>query len=203
MHLLTFLLSAMLLIVLPASRVLADNCPPDRQFQFFVDRKVAMSGPLNPDQLPSVPGRQWQQMMADWRQHGGELYALRFGKKAGEGVLSANGVDGYALFRQQCAVHRLVMPQQGKVTLPAQRAVFERCLPLDAGQTLAYRFTASAPVHFNLHYHQGDKTVYPVKANGLREKQGSYRVEEKQFYCLMWRSESSQPVVVDMAFGLE
>jgi hypothetical protein len=72
----------------------------------------------------------------------------------------------------------------------------ERCLKLEAGQTLRYRFSASAPVDFNIHYHRGDQVMMPVERNAVRTLDGVYRAESTEEYCLMWQRRESGAVKV-------
>jgi hypothetical protein len=66
------------------------------------------------------------------------------------------------------------------------KAFDERCLHLDAGQSIQYRFKASAPVDFNIHYHRGNDVFFPVKKSGVREANGTFKAERADGYCLMW-----------------
>ena len=50
------------------------------------------------------------------------------------------------------------------------KAFDERCVNLDAGQSIRYRFKASAPVDFNIHYHRGEEVVFPVRKAELLSK---------------------------------
>lgn len=66
------------------------------------------------------------------------------------------------------------------------KAFDERCLKLAAGESIRYRFRASAPVDFNIHYHRGKEVFYPVKRSAVREADAVFRAEGADDYCLMW-----------------
>lgn len=68
----------------------------------------------------------------------------------------------------------------------AGKSFDERCLKLTAGEAVRYRFDASAPVDFNIHYHRGKDVFYPVKQTGVRRADGTFRADAADDYCLMW-----------------
>src|SRR5260221_13449703 len=43
----------------------------------------------------------------------------------------------------------------------------EDCFPLQAGQQVQYNFKLERPAKFNLHYHHGKQTFYPVRSESL------------------------------------
>ena len=66
------------------------------------------------------------------------------------------------------------------------KAFDERCLTLAAGEAIRYRFRASAPVDFNIHYHRGNETSFPVKRLAVREIESTFKAPRADGYCLMW-----------------
>ena len=77
----------------------------------------------------------------------------------------------------------------GPFTLTLSGKAFEeRCIALSAGETIRYRFIASAPVDFNIHYHRGKDVFYPVKQANVSDAGGAFRAESTEEYCLMWES---------------
>ncbi len=50
----------------------------------------------------------------------------------------------------------------------------------------AFEWQSDSPVDFNIHYHQGDKVTYPVKANKQREGKGRFTAAAGEDYCWMW-----------------
>ena len=71
------------------------------------------------------------------------------------------------------------------------KAFDERCLQLAAGESIRYRFRASAPVDFNIHYHRGKDVFFPVQQSGVKELSGSFKAESAEGYCLMWEHKGS------------
>ena len=66
------------------------------------------------------------------------------------------------------------------------KAFDERCLTLAAGESIRYRFRASAPVDFNIHYHRGNEISFPVKRPAVRELESTFLAPSADGYCLMW-----------------
>ena len=71
------------------------------------------------------------------------------------------------------------------VTLEA-RKVHEECQRLEAGDKRRYHWKSSAPVDFNIHYHQGAEVFYPVKRERMRGDGGTFTAKTAQEYCWMW-----------------
>jgi hypothetical protein len=66
------------------------------------------------------------------------------------------------------------------------RGFEEHCVQLAAGERIRYRYTASAEVDFNIHWH-GDKEVhYPVRAVARRTAAAEFTAPHADTYCLMW-----------------
>lgn len=83
------------------------------------------------------------------------------------------------------------------------KAFDERCLHLEAGQSIRYRFKASAPVDFNIHYHRGKEVVFPVKRAGVREASGTFKAKGAEGYCLMWEHRGSGSAAVEGVLELD
>ena len=66
------------------------------------------------------------------------------------------------------------------------KAFDERCLTLAAGESIRYRFRASAPVDFNIHFHGDNGTFFPVKRGAVREVDSTFKAPRADGYCLMW-----------------
>ena len=62
----------------------------------------------------------------------------------------------------------------------------EECLHLDRGAKRSYYWHADGPVDFNVHYHRGDRPIYPLKRDGMRGDGGSFVAKVGQEYCWMW-----------------
>jgi hypothetical protein len=77
------------------------------------------------------------------------------------------------------------------------KAFDERCLTLAAGEAIRYRFRASAPVDFNIHYHRGNEMSFPVKRPAVREIDATFRAKRADGYCLMWERAGEGRVEVE------
>jgi hypothetical protein len=67
-------------------------------------------------------------------------------------------------------------------------AFAEDCVHLAAGDRLLYEFMASAPVSFNIHYHDSNAVVAPIVRDGVSGDSGVFLVRLTQDYCLMWEA---------------
>lgn len=86
-------------------------------------------------------------------------------------------------------------PSQPKPTLVKPGKIHEKCMVLDAGQKLEYRFTASAKLNFNLHYAKGgDQTYYPVKLDRTTGESGLYEARSREKYCVAWENRTDADV---------
>jgi hypothetical protein len=85
-----------------------------------------------------------------------------------------------------------------RLDVPA-RGFEERCVKLDSGERVRYRYTASADVDFNIHYHRGDEVFYPVKATASRSADASFTAPQADTYCLMWERKGDGAARIDGA----
>jgi hypothetical protein len=73
----------------------------------------------------------------------------------------------------------------------------ERCVKLVAGQSLRYRFKASTPLDFNIHYHRGNDVFYPVRKAAVAARTGRFRAKSPDTYCLMWENRGKSVAVIE------
>lgn len=90
----------------------------------------------------------------------------------------------------------LAAPQQPIALDIAAGRVGEVCMPLEAGQTLSWRFRASRPVDFNLHQHVEGKVLMPVERKAVNRQRGQHRVAQGNEWCLMWTAPAAQGATV-------
>ena len=64
----------------------------------------------------------------------------------------------------------------------------EVCVPLKQGDRVQWSFSAQAPSDFNIHYHVGKETVYPVKFEGKLAEKGTLEVAVTEVHCWMWKA---------------
>jgi hypothetical protein len=74
----------------------------------------------------------------------------------------------------------------------------EVCGKLAKAQSVAWRFDASGPLNFNIHYHEGKDVRYPERRDALASASGQLRVALDQDYCWMWTNKTGQPVALQL-----
>jgi hypothetical protein len=62
----------------------------------------------------------------------------------------------------------------------------ESCLRLAKGESARYEWKSSAPLDFNIHYHQGNEVFYPVKKDGATSGKDTFKAPLEQDFCWMW-----------------
>lgn len=77
----------------------------------------------------------------------------------------------------------------------------EHCLRLDAGEAIRWRFTASEPMDFNIHFHRGKAVLQPVRREAAERASGTFRAQAADDYCLMWSNRTA--VAVRVKGGVE
>ncbi len=71
--------------------------------------------------------------------------------------------------------------------------VREDCMELFPGDALNYNFKASAPLDFNIHYHESGKVYYAVSKDAVSTAKEAFLCEKQQYYCLMWTNKGAVP----------
>ena len=71
----------------------------------------------------------------------------------------------------------------------------EVCVPLKQGDRVEWSFSSRFPTDFNVHYHVGKETVYPVKTEGRASGQGTLEVAVSEVHCWMWKARA-EPLVM-------
>ena len=74
----------------------------------------------------------------------------------------------------------------------------EACGQLPRGSAVQWRFNASMPLNFNVHYHEGKALNYPEKQNGSARADGTLRVAVDGAYCWMWTNNTARPAIVNV-----
>ena len=85
------------------------------------------------------------------------------------------------------------------VTIKPSKA-HEKCMVLNASQTLEYEFRTSAKVDFNVHYHKGEAVYYPVKFERTAGETGEYEARVREEYCLMWENKTKTDVELTYSY---
>lgn len=72
----------------------------------------------------------------------------------------------------------------------------ELCGKLAKGQTVKWSFKSAQPLDFNIHYHQGEQVVFPVKRSGVAALDGTLVLPLDQDYCWMWTNKTTAPAAL-------
>lgn len=64
----------------------------------------------------------------------------------------------------------------------------ERCAKLRAGDRLDFRYDSSAPLHFDLRYHQDDAVLAPIVREASTVDSGLFEARVPATYCLAWEA---------------
>lgn len=80
-----------------------------------------------------------------------------------------------------------------RVTVPPGQFA-EVCGKLARADAVAWRFDASGPLNFNIHYHEGKDVRYPERRDATARASGRLRAALDQDYCWMWTNQAGHPV---------
>lgn len=69
--------------------------------------------------------------------------------------------------------------------------VLEHCDKLAAGEKRRFYWKSTAPVDFNVHYHDGSDVFYPIKRDAMRGDGGTFTAKVAQDYCWMWTARNA------------
>ena len=86
-------------------------------------------------------------------------------------------------------------PREARGRTLAPHALHEECMTLAPGDRLDYRFTSSAPVAFNVHYHAGNAVVMPLAREAITADSGIFQPVLAEDYCLMWEAGSASALL--------
>jgi hypothetical protein len=76
-----------------------------------------------------------------------------------------------------------------ELTVPPAKFV-EVCGKLAATAKVRWQFDASAPMNFNIHYHEGQKVIYPARRDQVTKAADVLNVQVAQTYCWMWTNKT-------------
>jgi hypothetical protein len=104
-------------------------------------------------------------------------------------------VAGLALLSFAALPVRAQAPAASKPVMLKPNKPLEKCLQLDAGQKIEYRFEAAKKINFNLNYRRGsDEIYYPVKLDRTLSESGIYEAKTRNRYCLVWENRTDADV---------
>ena len=82
-------------------------------------------------------------------------------------------------------------------------AAHEECFRLESGDQVDYQFESSKALSFNIHYHEGDKVLEPVKLANALYGRNTYKAAVAQAYCLMWANPGKAEAKLQYGFRIQ
>ena len=67
-------------------------------------------------------------------------------------------------------------------------SIAEECLSLQAGERIDFRFDASVPVAFNVHFREGNAVILPFSRERTAREEGDFTADRAEVYCLSWEA---------------
>ena len=77
---------------------------------------------------------------------------------------------------------------QGQRVPIAPFAAHETCRHLEPGDRWSYRFSASSPVSFSIHYRAGPAVISPIERDDVREDAAVFPSALAEDYCMTWQA---------------
>jgi hypothetical protein len=68
--------------------------------------------------------------------------------------------------------------------------ILEECFAMDEGDEVRWRFTAEAPLDFDIRYRDGKAEILPLVKERVSEDAGRYVALTAQRYCLAWEAKA-------------
>ena len=104
------------------------------------------------------------------------------------------------------AAEKVKLPHDFSATIKPGK-IHEECAEFKKGQVVAYKFNASQPVPFNIHYHVGkgkdEKVEYPMKLEKSEVSSSTLTIPVDQHYCWMWSNKTTEPLSVTGTISLK
>jgi hypothetical protein len=111
----------------------------------------------------------------------------------------AHAMTAVAVLACACATtdpYRFDGPRSGAGVGLAPYAVREECFRLDPGDRVDFYFWSTAPLAFNIHYHDVNAVVMPIDRPSTNEESGELIADRREIYCLMWEA-AAEPALID------
>ena len=112
------------------------------------------------------------------------LFALACSVSTSQAELISFKLDGNLSFKTQSNI------QPGKFS--------EVCGKLKKGNLIRWQFDSSAPLDFNIHYHEGKEIIFPYKMNNIKSAKEELLISLDQDFCWMWTNKSGEAVKLEM-----
>ena len=92
---------------------------------------------------------------------------------------------------------------KGKTIDIATGDFFEACDKWAPGDKVSFTFTSSAPVMFNVHYHQKHAKMYAIEQTLVDTFEGSFIVQSDDIHCCMWKNDNPKFVTLTYDMSVE
>ena len=112
------------------------------------------------------------------------LFSLACSVSTSQAELISFKLDGNLSFKTQSNI------QPGKFS--------EVCGKLKKGNLIRWQFDSSAPLDFNIHYHEGKEIIFPYKMNNIKSAKEELLISLDQDFCWMWTNKSGEAVKLEM-----
>lgn len=89
-----------------------------------------------------------------------------------------------------------------KTTLAPGKFV-EICEKLPRDAKVVWAFRSSAPLNFNIHYHEGKEVKFPARQDGSSAAEGRLDASLDQDYCWMWTNKEDKAATLDLSLRRE
>jgi hypothetical protein len=83
-------------------------------------------------------------------------------------------------------IGRQALPFESPVIEVAPGAPYQRCVHLETGDRLFFKYSADPPMGFSIRRESGGAIVSFVLRDAAREESGIFAVPQSQDYCLHW-----------------
>ena len=113
------------------------------------------------------------------------LFALACSVSTSQAELISFKLDANLSFKTQSNI------QPGKFS--------EVCGKLKKGNLIRWQFDSSAPLDFNIHYHEGKNVIFPYKMSAIKSGEEELLISLDQDYCWMWTNKSKEEVKLEMS----
>jgi hypothetical protein len=87
------------------------------------------------------------------------------------------------------------IPRVADRLVVAPYAMHEACLWMARGDRLDWRYESSAPVTFDIHYHEGNAVLSPVRRDDSSADSGTFEARLAQEYCLTWEAGAAGAII--------
>ena len=110
----------------------------------------------------------------------------------------AHALGAAALLAGGCATtdpYRFDGPRSEAGVGLAPYTVREECFRLDPGDRFDFYFWSTAPLAFNIHYHDGNAIVMPIDRPRTNEESGELIADRREVYCMMWETAAESALI--------